>query len=150
MRVADSFVVARSQETVWQVFGDPVQLAACVPGVEGVDVVDEQHYDAAMVVKVSFMTIRFAVHGELLEQEEPRHMVVELAGEPAAFAGAFQATLTVDMQEVAEGTAVSYTVEAHLTGRLASLGEALLNATAAGMGREFAANLKARLETGAA
>lgn len=148
MHIAESFQVARPQEEVWSVFGDPVQLAACVPGIETVDVVDESHYSAVMVLKVTFMTLRFQVQGELVEQDAPSHMLIDLSGEPAAFAGAFQASLTVDMSDVDGGTQVSYAVEAHLTGRLASLGEALLNATAAQMGREFASNLKARLEVG--
>lgn len=150
MRIENTFSVSRPREQVWQVFGDPALLASCVPGVETVDVVDERHYSADMVLRVTFMTLRFQVEGEMIEQDAPRHMAVDLTGEPVAFAGAFQASLTVDMEAKGGETLVTYAVEAHLTGRLASLGEALLNATAAQMGREFASNLKARVEAGAA
>ena len=146
MRIAESFEVASPREAVWKVFLDPVELASCVPGVQDIQLVDPTHYDAEMVVKLPFLTLRFTVHGELTESTENSRLVVGLDGEPASFAGAFRATLTISLDDgPGGGSVIAYEIDMHLTGRLASLGEALMRSTASNLGRAFAQNVKARL-----
>jgi len=146
MRIAESFEVAFGRETVWNIFLDPVELASCVPGVRDIQLIDPTHYDAEMVVKVPFLALHFAVHGELRESIENSRLVVDLDGESTSFAGAFRAELSVCLDDgPGGGSVIAYEIDMHMTGRLASLGEALMRSTASNMGKAFAENIKARL-----
>ncbi len=146
MILSGTLTVAAPVEQVWRLFLDPAQLCRAVPGCEEARQVDATRYEAVLAVKVSFMTIRSRAQGTLLEAEEPRHLAVELIGEPMAMAGAFRARLGVDLTPVEGGTTVEYTLDLTMLGRLASLGEAIVRATAQRQTAQFAANLAAMFE----
>ncbi|RAQ95388.1 CoxG family protein [Thermogemmatispora tikiterensis] len=143
MKLNGAVNVSAPREEVWQLFMDPTQLCRVVPGCEQAQRVDDTHYEALLAVKIQFMTIRARAHGTLLEAREPDHLVAEMVGEPLAMAGAFRAHLVVDLIPISMtgGTEVRYTIELSMLGRLASLGEAIIRATANRLASQFAANV---------
>ena len=143
MKLEGALTVAAPVEEVWGVLLDPAKLCVAVPGCESARRIDETHYEAAMSVKVQFMTIRSLARGTLLEAVEPRRLVAELVGEPIAMAGAFRARLAVDLSPLGAATRISYTLDLTMMGRLASLGEAIVRTTAQRQSSQFAANLAA-------
>lgn len=145
MRLTDRFAVAAPPDRVWAAFQQPEDLAAAVPGVEAVEMLDSARFRARMTIKLPFMTLSFAVQGALTPDPDGRRMAVELTGQPAAFAGAFRARLALELHEAAgQGTEVAYEMDLQLAGRLASLGEPLIRSTAGKLGQAFAHNLQAR------
>ena len=143
MKVQGLVTVNAPQEKVWQVLLDPVQLCKVIPGCEQARQLDASHYEAVLSVKVQFMTIRSQAKGTLLEVNAPRHLVGELVGEPTAMAGAFRARVTIDLAPVNNATSIRYAMDLTLLGRLASLGEAIVNSTSKQLTRQFADNLTA-------
>lgn len=141
MKVHGTVTVAASQQDIWTLLLDPAQLCRVIPGCEEARQLDETHYEANMAVKVQFMTIRSKAQGTLLEAVPPRLLVAEMVGEPLAMAGAFRARLSVELAPVPAGTALSYTMDLTMLGRLASLGEALVRSTSQRLSAEFAANV---------
>ena len=146
MKVGGSFQVNAPIEEVWQVFMDPEQLCRVMPGCEGARRIDATHYEATLATKVQFMTIRARALGELVEQREPEHLVVEMTGETLAMAGAFRARLELDLHPEAEATEVRYDFDVTMLGRLGSLGAPMVRSTARKLSEEFAGNVSAYLD----
>lgn len=142
MNITGAVSVPASQEQVWNMLMDPVQLCKVIPGCEGARQLDETHYEAVLSVKVQFMTIRSKAQGTLLEAKPPEHLVGEMVGEPTAMAGAFRSRVTIDLvpQDTNE-TLVQYAMEITMLGRLASLGEAIVRSTSQKMSQQFARNV---------
>jgi carbon monoxide dehydrogenase subunit G len=142
MKLQGNVTVPATQELVWKLFLDPAQLCEVIPGCEEVRQLDEALYEAVLAVRIQFMTIRSKAKGSILTAEEPRLLVGELIGEPLAMAGAFRARVTLELEPVgAEATAIHYTMDLTMLGRLASLGEALVRTTSQKLTREFAENV---------
>lgn len=143
MKIAGDFQVAAPVEDVWGVFMDPEQLCRVMPGCEEAHQIDATHYDATLAAKVQFMTIRVRTTGELLESQEPSHLVAEMVGETLAMAGAFRARMTVDLRQEESQTHVHYELDVTMFGRLGSLGEPLVRSTANRLSTQFADNVSA-------
>ena len=143
MKLQGAVLVNAPQDRVWQVLIDPVQLCKVIPGCEQARQLDATHYEAVLSVKVQFMTIRSQAKGTLLQADAPRHLMGELVGEPTAMAGAFRARVTIDLEPANEATNIRYAMDLTLLGRLASLGEAIVNSTSKQLTRQFADNLAA-------
>lgn len=141
MKVQGSVMVNAPQEKVWQVLLDPVQLCKVIPGCEQARQLDATHYEAALSVKVQFMTVRSQAKGTIVEADAPNHLVGEMVGEPTAMAGAFRARVAIDLEPVNEATTIRYQMDLTLLGRLASLGEAIVRSTSKQLSRQFAENL---------
>lgn len=146
MRIQDTFVVAAPVETVWDMLIDPARLGQCLPGCESIRRLDDTHYEATIAVKIQFMTLRFFARGELTEMDPPRHLTAVMDGKPTALAGVFRAELEADLAPAAGGTEIAYELNLQLTGRLASLGEAIMRKTVEQSAREFVANVRALVE----
>ena len=143
MKLQGAVLVNAPQDRVWQVLIDPVQLCKVIPGCEQARQLDATHYEAVLSVKVQFMTIRSQAKGTLLEADAPRHLMGELVGEPTAMAGAFRARVIIDLEPVNDATSIRYAMDLTLLGRLASMGEAIVNSTSKQLTRQFADNLAA-------
>ena len=147
MKLQGTVTVPTTQQQVWEMILDPLQLCKVIPGCERAQKLDETHYEAVLAVKVQFMTIRSKATGSILRAEEPRLLVGELIGEPMAMAGAFRAHVTLELEPEAEkaealqATIIHYAMDITMLGRLASLGEAIVRTTSQKITREFAENV---------
>ena len=75
MKLQGVVTVPTTQQQVWELVLDPLQLCKVIPGCEKARKVDETHYEAVLAVKVQFMTIRSKATGSILQAEEP-HLLV--------------------------------------------------------------------------
>lgn len=147
MKLQGVVTVPATQQQVWELVLDPLQLCKVIPGCEKAQKLDETHYEAVLAVKVQFMTIRSKATGSILNAEEPRLLVGELIGEPLAMAGAFRARVTLELEpdaatvEPGQATIIHYAMDLTMLGRLASLGEAIVRTTSQKLTREFAENV---------
>lgn len=146
VKVEGSFRVEAPIERVWQLFLDPQQLCRVMPGCEEARQIDATHYQATLSTKVQFMTIRAHMAAEIVEREEPAHVVVVMTGDTIAMAGSFHMRMTVDLKPDASGTAVRYDIDLTMLGRLGSLGQPIVRTTAKRLSDEFANNVTASLE----
>ena len=144
MKLQGIVTVPATQAQVWKLFLDPTRLCQVIPGCEQAQQLDETHYEAVLVVKVQFMTIRSKAKGSILTAEEPRLLIGELIGEPLAMAGAFRARVTLELAPTGtdtQATTIYYTMDLTMLGRLASLGEAIVRSTSQKLTKEFAENV---------
>ena len=147
MQINDSFTINAPQEKVWDFLFDIPKLSECVPGIEAVEVVDEQTYRGKLVVKVGPIKSEFTGRVTLTEAKAPNRIAGTVEGDDKASASSVKATFTGTLSPVEAGTEAAFQVDANLRGRLAQFGGPVITATAKKLTAEFAKCLKEKLET---
>lgn len=146
MKLAGNFTVAAPREQVFQFLQDPQALARCLPGCKQVQQTGPDRYSALVEVSVAFMRVSFQLEARIAEATAPSHLVADVTGQPLAVAGQLKMSTSLHLTAPAPAeTAVAYTMDVHLTGRLGSLGESVLRPQAQKMGDQFAKNVQSAL-----
>src|SRR5690242_21579376 len=73
--------IAAPRERVWEFLLDPNQVGSCGPGVQSIDVVDEDHFNARAKVGVGFITATFNVQMTFIERDEPNRARIQARGQ---------------------------------------------------------------------
>ena len=150
LRLEERFTVGVTPETTWAFLLDPKRLAPCIPGCEGLDVLDERTYRLRLTVKVGFLSTRQDVRMEIVEAEPPHRLVSLGRGEDSRLGSRVEVRTSLDLSPAGDGaTAVAYASEVTVLGRLGSIGDAVMKVKARELAGVFAQNVKAALEDGA-
>lgn len=141
MELAQKVVIPVAPGTVWAALNDPAVLERCLPGCEQFETVDDNKYAFTMQAKVGPVKARFNGEVELTNVEPPRSytLVGQGKGGVAGFAKG-SADVSLEAQEGGDGqehTALTYTVNASVGGKLAQLGSRLVDGAARKMANEF-------------
>jgi carbon monoxide dehydrogenase subunit G len=127
MKLEGDYLFEATVPEVWSALFDPVILAAVMPGCEKLDLVDGQ-YVGEIKVKVGPIQGKFVGKVDLKDKIEPRSytMIVDGRGAP----GFVKATAAVRIAPEGDGTRVFYDTDAQVGGKIASVGQRLLEASA--------------------
>lgn len=143
MILEGSFTVARPPNEVWAALNDPSVLAAAIPGCETL-VRNETGYEATVVLKFGPVKARFSGQVTVAEAVAPERLV--LTGEGSGgVAGFARGSATVLLHPQPSGTAVDYTAEVSVGGKLAQIGNRLIASTARKLAEQFFASLNEHL-----
>lgn len=145
MQLTDHRDIAASPETVWASILDPEVLKACIPGCESLTGSPEAGYEAIVVQKVGPVKAKFTGVVTLSDMVAGQSLTItgEGKGGPAGFA---KGGAKVALAPEAEGTRLSYDVEAHVGGKLAQLGSRIIDGFAKKLADEFFERFKATVE----
>ena len=127
-------------QTVWTALFDRDVLAGAIPGCESLDQLSATEFAAVVKLKIGPVSARFKGDVELSDIVPGQSCTLSGKGSGgiAGFAkGAAQVTLTPE----AGGTRLSYDADVAVGGKLASLGNRLIGATAQKLTDAFFANL---------
>src|ERR1043165_5910 len=127
MKLEGDYVFEASVAEVWSALFDPVILAAVMPGCEKLELVDGQ-YVGDSKVKVGPIQGKFTGKVDLQDKVEPESytMIVDGRGAP----GFVKATAHVKLAPEGDATRVRYDADAQIGGKIASVGQRLLDASA--------------------
>jgi carbon monoxide dehydrogenase subunit G len=119
---------------VWAILEDPSALRRVLPGAESIESTGPGSFRGVLANRIQFLTIRADVEATFLDADPPRHLVLRLEGRPHGLAGSFVVLVPFDLEPQEDpadgsGTAVRYSVDLTVTGRLASFGLPLLRDT---------------------
>jgi len=131
--------LAASRETVWAKLNDPEVLKASIPGCEELERTEDNGFRATVKVKVRPVSTRFKGKVMLSDLDPPNGYKINGEGE-GGVAGFAKGGATVKLSERDSGTLLSYDVEAQIGGKLAQLGQRLINGTAKKLADEFFGN----------
>jgi hypothetical protein len=132
-------LVAR-REAVWHALNDPAVLKACIPGCEELEKTeDNDGFRAVAKLKVGPVSARFKGRVTLSDLDPPNGYKITGEGE-GGVAGFAKGGATVGLTDNEGGTLLHYDVEAHIGGKLAQLGQRLINGSAKKLADEFFAN----------
>jgi uncharacterized protein len=139
MTMIGEIQLAAPREAVWAKLNDPAVLKACIPGCEELEKTDDQGFRAVAKIKVGPVSARFKGRVTLSDLDPPNGYKISGEGE-GGVAGFAKGGATVEVAEQGGGTLLSYHVDAQIGGKLAQLGQRLINGTAKKIADEFFAN----------
>ena len=136
MKLSDSRVIAAPRDEVWAALISADVLKDCVPGCQEMTGNPDDGFAAVVVQKVGPVKATFKGHVTLSEMTEPESL--HLAGEGKGGAAGFaKGGADVTLEDVPEGTKLSYDVEAKVGGKLAQLGSRIIDGFAKKMADQF-------------
>ncbi len=117
------------RDKVWAFLLDPNQVGSCGPGVESIEVIDEDHFRAKAKVGVGFISARFTVDMTMAEKTPPDLAVLKAHGQ--APGSAVDATARMELSGPDAGpTQMDWSADVAISGTLASVGARMIEGTA--------------------
>jgi uncharacterized protein len=146
MKFEGTVDIKAPRDRVWAFVADPAQVAACGPGVESVEMVDDTHYKTIAKIGVGFISARFNGDIEIVEQVPPDRMVIKVHGQ--APGSAADAVASMALRDGSDGaTTMDYSADVNISGTLASVGARLIEGTANKLVAQTFDCIRAKLET---
>ena len=115
-----------ARETVWEKLNDAETLKACIPGCESLDKLSDTEFQAVAVTKIGPVKAKFKGKVTLSDLDPPNGYKISGQGD-GGVAGFATGGATVKLEPKDGGTLLIYTVEAQIGGKLAQLGQRLVN-----------------------
>ena len=148
MLIESEFEVPAAPQPLLLQLLDPGFTAACLPGCEEMERIDDSRYRVVVLIAMAGIKARFNLVVEITRRDEANVWAVT-RGEEGGQSSTLQADSQVSLLAVGTGTRVSYRTEVNVAGRLGRFALGMMKKKAQGLGDEFAANLRQRLlETG--
>jgi uncharacterized protein len=130
---------------VWAKLNDPEVLKVCIPGCETLDVTGENEFQAVATNKIGPVKARFKGKVRLSDLDPPNGYRISGEGD-GGVAGFAKGGATVALTEKEGGTLLTYNVEAQIGGKLAQLGQRLVNGAAKKLADQFFAKFAAAVK----
>ena len=128
--------LAAPREKVWAMLNDPAVLKACIPGCETLDVIGENEFQAGATNKIGPVKARFKGKVRLTDINPPTSYKISGEGD-GGVAGFAKGGASVNLADKDGGTLLTYNVEAQIGGKLAQLGQRLVNGAAKKLADDF-------------
>ncbi len=128
--------LAITQQQAWDALNDPAVLKACIPGCDKVEPSGDNQYTIGMSLKIGPVSAKFSGKITLSDINPPISYKINFEGQggPAGFGkGDSAVTLTPN----ADGCELAYTVHASVGGKIAQLGQRLIDGAAKSMAEDF-------------
>lgn len=128
MKLEGHYTVAAPQASVWSVLQDPALLARILPGCEKLELLGENKYGAAVKLQIGPLQGAFTGAITLSDIKEPDSYRMSFDGKGAL--GFVKGTGTVHLVPQGSSTRVEYAGDATIGGRIASVGQRLVESSA--------------------
>jgi uncharacterized protein len=124
--LSGTFTFNGPRTTVWELLQDPAVLAKVLPGTKTLTLTSEDHYEGVMKVSVGPMTAaEFTVTVELKDKVAPESFAMRIDGKGGV--GFTAGTAVIELQEIAgPQTVMNYRSDVQIGGRIAGVGQRLL------------------------
>lgn len=135
MDIDGEYRLGAPPEAVWQRLNDPGVLAACIPGCESMDRIDDDSFECLILAKYGPVKARFTTTIALSNVSPPVSYTLTGRGQGGA-AGFGEGSADVVLEPADDGTVLRYQARFTAGGRIAQVGSRLILSTT----RKLAAN----------
>jgi len=139
MTMNGEYQLAVPPQTVWEKLNDAATLQSCIPGCEQLDKTSDTEFQAVATVKIGPVKAKFKGRVTLSDLDPPNGYKISGQGD-GGVAGFAKGGATVKLTPKDGGTLLSYNVDAQIGGKLAQLGQRLVNGAAKKIADDFFAN----------
>ena len=132
---------------VWSFFQDIERLAACIPGCQSTELMDDGGYRAVMMEKLGPFRVNFDMQVTIEEIHEGKSIKAMVTGEDRKLFSTLKQTMEVTIREIGtEETHVGLTTEVTILGKIGSLGYGIIKRKADQSMKQFGEAVRAQLE----
>ena len=137
--------LAVTQQQAWDALNDPEVLRACIRGCDKFEPAGENQYAAGVAVKVGPLAARFTGKIGLADVKPPDSYTISFDGQGGA-AGFGKGNARVTLTPQGTGCELAYTVQARVGGKIAQLGQRLVDGAAKSMAEDFFKRFDAEMQ----
>ena len=144
MHIEGSYDFAFERELVWDVLMDIDVLGSIIPGSKGLEAIGENKYQSKLSVRVGPVNGKFEANFELADINEPEcyRLLVEGKGP----AGHVTGEGTIRLEPGNGGTVMHYAGDARIGGKIAAVGQRLLDVAAKQIAKQSLKKLSKQVE----
>jgi carbon monoxide dehydrogenase subunit G len=128
--------LAVTQQQAWDALNDPEVLKRCIPGCDKVEATGENQYAVGVAVKIGPVAAKFSGKITLSDIVAPQSYTITFDGQGGA-AGFGKGNAQVTLTPNDAGCELAYTVHASVGGKVAQLGQRLIDGAAKSMAEDF-------------
>lgn len=147
MEMQGSRTLAVTQQQAWDALNNPEVLKACIPGCDRLEASGENQYSVGVSVKVGPVAAKFAGKVQLSDIHAPNSYTLSFDGQGGA-AGFGKGVSQVRLSPAGEGCGceLNYTVQAQVGGKIAQMGQRLIDGVAKSMAEDFFKRFEAEMQ----
>ncbi|MDP4609313.1 MAG: carbon monoxide dehydrogenase subunit G [Burkholderiaceae bacterium] len=133
-----------SQQIAWDALNNPDVLKACIPGCTKVEATGDNAFEMAVSLKIGPVSAKFTGSIVLTDVDAPNSYTLQFEGQggPAGFG---KGSSHVQLTPNGNGCLLNYTVNASVGGKVAQLGQRLIDGVAGKMADDFFKRFEAYL-----
>jgi carbon monoxide dehydrogenase subunit G len=144
MDMQGSRTLPATQEQTWAALNDPEMLKACVPGCEKFEAGEENQYLTTVAVRIGPVAARFNGRVTLADINPPHSYALRFDAQ-GGVAGFGKGEAKVSLAPAGSGCELSYSVHSQVGGKLAQIGQRLVDAAAKSLADDFFTRFEAAL-----
>lgn len=136
MQMQGSRQLSATAQQAWAALNDPEILKQCIPGCQSFEWEAENVYKVAAQIKIGPVSAKFTGTVTLSDIEPPKRYTLNFEVQ-GGVAGHGKGISQVELTENEQGVELKYTVESQIGGKLAQLGQRLIDGAAKSMADDF-------------
>jgi uncharacterized protein len=145
MEFSGTQTIAAPLEKVWTFLVNGNNVAACAPGFQSLEVLDDEHWKATVGVGVGAVKAKFVLDVTREEMHEREEMTVKARGKASGSAVDMSGKMQLMAVDAAQ-TRMDWQAHVVVSGTIASVGARLLQGTAEKLTGQFFDCLKTKLQ----
>jgi len=144
MKLSGNNIVLAKRQLVWEALNDPDILKDTIPGAQSVVQINKDEFEAVVEAKIGPVKAKFKGKIKLTDIDPPKGYKISGQGQggSAGFAKGSAEVNLVDNGD--ETTTLNYIVDVQVGGKLAQIGQRLIQGTAISLSEKFFNNLSDR------
>ena len=136
MDMQGSRPLAVTQQQAWEALNDPEMLKACIPGCEKFELTEPNIYAVTTAIKIGPVAARFSGRVTLSDIVPPTSYKIGFDAQ-GGVAGFGKGEAAVQLAPATSGCELSYTVHSTVGGKIAQLGQRLIDGAAKSLAEDF-------------
>lgn len=145
MHIEGSYEFKSDRELVWSALMDIEVLGSIIPGSKGLQEIGPDKYQSKLAVKVGPVSGKFESTFELADVQPPESYKLIVAGKGPA--GHVTGEGTIHLEQQSEKTVMHYVGDAKIGGKIAAVGQRLLDIAAKQIARQSLKKLARQIES---
>jgi len=134
-----------TQQQAWEALNDPATLKVCLAGCDKFESIGNDQYTVGMAVKIGPVSAKFTGKVTLSDINPPAGYKLAFEGQ-GGVAGHGKGSSAVTLTPNATGCDLAYTVQAQVGGKIAQLGQRLIDGAAKSMADDFFKRFDAEMQ----
>lgn len=136
MDMQGSRALAVTQQQAWDALNDPEVLKTCIPGCDRVEPTGPNQYSMGMSVRIGPVSAKFTGKIALTDVNPPESYTIAFDGQ-GGVAGFGKGDAKVKLTPQGTGCEMAYVVHAQVGGKIAQVGQRLIDGVAKSMAEDF-------------